>query len=160
TRATEPEAVEAHGRAVQGQYPRDLEGQHAAGVPVPPRGGQGAAQRRGEVHGDADDLEGPLAGRGRRGGAVVAVHEPVVGAPGAVAADGDGARGHRALGDHVFVQARAVEGGDAVRSAGAGAVVRRIGGVDVGVLHLDDEEEVAGGDGGGGAGGVDGPTEI
>ena len=124
-RAAEAEAVEVHGSAVQGQYPRDLEGQHAAGVSVPAGRSQGAGQGRGEVHGDANDLEGPLARRACRGRAVIGVDEAVVPGDVAVAADLHDTGRDRAVRDHVFVEARAVEGGDTVRIAGAGAVVRR-----------------------------------
>jgi len=82
-----------------------------------------------------------------RGGRVVGIDEPA-----AVGSDDREIAAAEADRDHVLVEARAAQRGVAERRAGDAAAVRvGIGGIHVGVLHLDDQDQVPRRDGRGGA---------
>ena len=136
----EPEPGDAHRRAAQGESPRDVDRQDAARRPVPRRRRQRRAEGGGAVLRHPDDLEFPLAVRAAVGDVVaIGVHE----AARVRARDREIAAG-QADRDDVLVEARVAERRVPERRArDAAAVGAGVGRIDVGVLHLDDQEEVA-----------------
>jgi hypothetical protein len=141
--AAEPEAVDADRGAAEVEVPRDVHREDAAGRAVPGGGRQRRPERRRAVLRDSDDLEGPLPVRAVvRGAHVIRVDESAgVGSRDRQVAAGQADR------DRVLVEARAAQRRVAERRArDAAAVGAGVGGVDVGVLHLDDQDEVPRGD--------------
>ena len=143
----EAEPVHADDGASEVERSRDVHRQDAAGRPVPRRRGQAGRQSGRAVLGDADDLEASLA-LGRRGVRVrIGVEKARAGA-GGLERQRAAPRRQGARGPHVFVLPRIVECGRAARVAAGHSVAVgvRVGGVDRGILHLDDQDQVARGD--------------
>ena len=148
-----PEAPAAHaGGAVEGEAGAHVHGEDAARAPVPRLAGEGRAQGGRHVLGHPHELgAAPALGRAGRGHGVGVERA----AAGACPADRhgaarDGAGGHDVLVCARIVQVRVARG---VASGDAVPVRTAVGAVDLGVLHLDEDQQVARGDGRGGAGG-------
>ena len=149
--APEPEAVHRNGRAAEGERARDVHGEHSARGSIPARRGEARGQGRRAVLRHAHDLEPPDPMRAVVGRAVVVGVEQAVAGSRPLKIQGASGDGDGIGRDRVFVQAGVAQCGVAAgisgRSAAVGAGVAR---VDVGVLHLDDEEKVPRGDRSGG----------
>ena len=147
--SAEAQTVETDGGAPEREGPRDVEGQDAAGGPVPGRGGQSRSECRRRVLRHSHDLISPLplgAGPVRIG---VGVQQPAARSR-PLDRNGSSRQGHAPGRPDVLVEPRPVQArGSAGRvsrdAVPVGAAVCRL---DRCVLDLDHEQQISRGDGG------------